>query len=143
MRKAIKCNATLGGELMFPKKYLAFEDLRGQDAVVTIESVTWQNLERADDAPERKPIVSFVGKKKKLILNKTNTATVEKVLGSRGEEWQGKRITLYPTRDRGWDCIRIRDRAPTAPGDAAPPASGPPSESEQAAIRKRDAAEQS
>ena len=138
MRKAIKCNATLGGELIFPKKYLAFEDLRGQDAAVTIESVRWQNLERADDEIERRAVLSFVGKKKKMILNKTNTAMTEKVLGSRGEEWVGKRLTLYPTRDRGWDCIRIRDRTPTAPSDATPPASGPPTESEQAAIRTEE-----
>jgi hypothetical protein len=76
----------------FPSKYLKAEDLEGKHVTVTIEKV---NKEEVGPKKELKPVISFVNTLKKLVLNKTNAATIAKLYGEETDEWLGKRIILY------------------------------------------------
>lgn len=89
-------------------------DLQGQEVTVTIENVTAESYEEGD--PERL-VLQFVGMKKRLGLNSTNTASVAGLWGDETDDWIGKNVTLYPStcmfQGNRKDCIRIRDARPT------------------------------
>jgi hypothetical protein len=79
----------------FPSKYLSAADLQGSQVVVTIHNVTFEEVGIKRD---QKPVVYFVGKRKGLVLNKTNARKITEVTGSAlTEEWIGHAIVLYPT----------------------------------------------
>ena len=102
--------------LMFPSNFIAAPDLMGNDATVAVESVKIEELQMAGGKTESKPVVRFVGKKKALVLNKTNAKTVAGLCGTQTDEWPGKRITLFPTTTKFGretvDCLRVRPDAP-------------------------------
>ena len=77
---------------VFPSKYLKAEDLEGANVTVTIEEV---NREEVGPKKESKLVISFVNARKKMVLNKTNAATIAKLYGEETDEWLGKRIILY------------------------------------------------
>ena len=110
-------------KLLFPSLYLCAADLRGQDVDLTIRRVVVQDIQAAGGASEKKPVMYFEETKKKaedkgekekcLVLNKTNAATIAKVLSDPEiDNWIGERITLYPTRAMAFgeevDCVRVR-----------------------------------
>ena len=57
---------------MFPSKYLRADDLNGATVTATIAKIELEEI--ADD--EVKPVLSFQGREKKLVLNKTNGAVL-------------------------------------------------------------------
>jgi hypothetical protein len=75
-----------------PSKYLKAEDLEGANVTVTIEEV---NREEVGPKKELKLVISFANTRKKMVLNKTNAATIAKLYGEETDEWLGKRIILY------------------------------------------------
>lgn len=80
---------------LFPSKYLKTTDLDGHEVTVMIERVL---LEPAGKLQQMKPVVHFVGKKKGLILNRTNADRIGEITGSRNtDDWPGKTIRLYVT----------------------------------------------
>lgn len=111
--------------LLFPTEYLAAPDLRGKDVDLTISSVTAEMLKSAN-GEEKKGVIYFrelhqhaekTGEKeKRLVLNKTNMKTIAAMHGYEGNEWAGKRITLFPTTCSAFgetvDCIRVRPTEP-------------------------------
>ena len=101
----------------FPSKYLSAPDLRGQAVTATIAHLM---SEKMDDGVA-KPVMSFVGAKKTLILNITNAKTIAKLYGDNTEGWIGKQIEIFPalTEFKGEtvDCIRVR--GPVLPAVAA------------------------
>lgn len=103
----------LGDELVFPSEFLAFIDLKGAPRTVTIESLSLEELARKrkkKDEP-RKLVARLVGKKKKLVLNRTNCDRIAEVYGAQAKEWIGKPIVIQPDKDRFGremvDCIRV------------------------------------
>lgn len=110
-------NVTLGDQLLFPSEYVGAADLKGQDKSVTIDRVEVADLRMAGGKSQRKPIVYFRGATKKLVLNKTNAASIAAMYGGKVEDWAGKQITLYPTRVRCGpqtvDAVRVRETTPT------------------------------
>jgi hypothetical protein len=90
-----------GGDTMnihdaFPSKYLKAEDLKGRKLTVIIEGV---NKENVGQNKSEEPVMYFKNQQKALVLNKTNSMSVEEILGTaETDEWVGERITLYPTR---------------------------------------------
>jgi len=99
----------------YPSKYLSAVDLAGKDTIAKIERVEYERL--GDD---NKPVVTFTNGIKKMALNKVNSQTIAKVLGSYDtDHWQGKSIVLFPTqtdlRGEQVECIRVRLRAPELP----------------------------
>lgn len=87
--------------------YLKAEDLGGREVPVTIDGVKVIKLNDKD-----KLFVSFTGKEKGLVLNKTNMAVIGKQYGDDYNSWPGNPIMLYPTttdfEGRTVDCIRVR-----------------------------------
>jgi len=98
------------------KEFLYAFDLDGRDVTVTIERCTGGEITGDNGRKSKKPMLSFVGKRKKLALNKTNGATIAALYGVRTKAWAGKSITLYPTTTTfGKDtveCVRIRPVVP-------------------------------
>lgn len=91
----------------FPSTYLKAADLQGRAVKVTIKDCVIQPLDDGD-----KPLLTFVGKDRGLILNKTNAGMLAAVLGDETDHWRGKRIELYPDKTmfsgRMVECIRVR-----------------------------------
>jgi hypothetical protein len=122
------------------KDFLFAFDLDGRDVTVTIERCTGGEITGENGRKSKKPMLSFVGKRKKLALNKTNGATIAALYGVRTEAWAGKSITLYPTTTTfGKDtveCVRIRPvvpkERPAGKGKPAPQESAPAESDEPA-----------
>lgn len=103
---------------VFESKYLSAPDLGGKTVRVTIDDVTMEKI--GDD---RKAVLHLVGKKKAMVLNRTNWTRLEEQCGSDdSDDWRGWSIVLYPTKvdfqGKRVDAIRIDDR----PGSSKPPA---------------------
>lgn len=95
---------------VYPSRYLKESDLRGRDVTVTIRKVEMVKI--GDDT---KPVAHFEGKDKGLVLNKTMFNAIAKATGELdSDNWEGQRITLYPTetefKGETVACIRVRLR---------------------------------
>lgn len=103
------------------KDFLFAFDLDGKEVTVTIERVTAGEITGEKGKKDKLPVLYFVGKKKRLGLNKTNGKTIAAMYGVRTEDWAGKSITLYPTTtqfgNETKECIRVR---PVVPQQRAP-----------------------
>jgi hypothetical protein len=70
-----------------------------------------------------KPIITFVGKDKGLVLNKTNATMIVDSYGDESDVWVGKEIELYPDKvnyqGQIVPCLRVRipQAAPPPPSD--------------------------
>lgn len=97
-------------------------DLGGREVTVQIKRVYGGELIGEKGRKSKKPFVEFVGKQKKLALNKSNGKTIARMYGTDTKEWEGKWLTLYPTTTEFGgetvDCIRIRPKVPTGKGSA-------------------------
>lgn len=85
-------------EMKTKSTWLAVEDLTDRgDVAVVIEGVFKdENVEF--DQGRKEPVVfsiSFVGGKKRLVLNATNRKTLVSLYGANVCEWKGQRVTLY------------------------------------------------
>lgn len=117
--KPVRCRAKLGGQLLFPGRFLDSEEdvpQDGTDRILTIASVQIEAL-ASERGEEMRATVTFRDEPKKLVLNKTNAAKIAGMLGDRVEDWRGKRISLYAahieTGIYSGPAIRVRDAAPT------------------------------
>lgn len=107
----------------FPDKYLFAEDLGNKKVTLTIGAMNADSLV-TPKGKKRAVIVTFVGKKKLLVLNKTNACLINAIFplapGASLKSWIGKRITLYPTKcslgGETVDCIRVYG-SPDLPAD--------------------------
>ena len=104
--------------VMFPSNYLKASDCM-TDRTLEIQEVVMHTLKARDGTEELKPLLSFRGEPKGLILNKTNTRLIEKALGSDDtDDWLGRSITIYCADvEFGGDivdAIRVRGKAPKA-----------------------------
>ena len=79
---------------MFSGSFLKAADLKGKMCKVVIESVD-QELLRGDHGEEEKIVVTFKGRDKRLILNKTNATIIASIHGDDTDDWSGKEIKLY------------------------------------------------
>ena len=98
-----------------------------RDVTVTIAKVVGGDLVGIGGKKSKKPVVTFVGKEKKMVFNVTNCKALAGMYGNHVEKWEGKKISLYTSTARdpngGPDvpCIRVRPTIPPAKaGHAAP-----------------------
>ena len=95
---------------IFPSKYVSSGDLNGEDITVTIQRARIDEIEGEDCL-----MLSFEGRKKDFVVNKTNAKSIAKLHGDETDDWIGKQITLYQTqteyKGEMVDCIRIRGNA--------------------------------
>lgn len=97
-------------DTLFPGKFVKAIELKGRDQTVTIATVHGEELE-GDKGKEFKCLISFVGKQKKWVVNKTNGLCLRAMFGRDASKWIGKRVTLYPAKiDFGDSDIAIRVR---------------------------------
>lgn len=95
----------------FDYRFLASDELT-QDVVVKIKSIT---KDQAFNGREKEDVVviHFEGKKKGIIINKTNAKRITKIAGSPNmEDWIGVEITLTNERVSAYgatmDAIRVK-----------------------------------
>lgn len=103
----------------FPSNWLKASDLQGRTVKATIKDVVMEDVGDGE-----KPIVTFVGKDKGLVLNKTNANMIVDAYGDETDTWAGKEIEIFPdkTSFKGQivPCIRVRVKQDEPP----PPADG-------------------
>jgi hypothetical protein len=76
---------------VFPSKYLKASDLQGHEPTVTIDRVVMEQLSDG----ESKPVMYFQGKKKGLIVNRTNWMAIAFLYGDESNDWPGRAVTLF------------------------------------------------
>lgn len=95
------------------------EGANGRDVVLQIEKVWGGELIGEKGRKSKKPFIKFMGKDKKLALNKTNGKAIATMYGPNTDEWAGKYIAIYATtteyNGEQRECIRVRPRVPDAP----------------------------
>lgn len=74
----------------YPSKYISAADLQGREPTVVIATV---DLETIGDS--RKLVLTFQGKKKAMVCNKTNADRIGYMYGDETDEWIGREIVLY------------------------------------------------
>ena|SRR5688572_13928518 len=77
----------------FPSNFLKAEDLQGKSVVVVINEIEFDTIGK-DSKEGKKLILSFKGKDKKMVCNKTNAKTLEKLYGDDTDDWIGQPIKL-------------------------------------------------
>jgi hypothetical protein len=92
---------------VFTSDYLRVEDLKKRRRTFTIEDIA---IEKIGD--DKKPVISFEGQDKKLVLNKTNAMTICSLLDTdEMDDWIGRKITLRPDQTtyqgKAVPCIRV------------------------------------
>ena len=112
----------------FPSQWLKASDLRGQTASVTIANVAMEKM-----GEDQKLTLTFVGKSKGMVLNKTNATCIADAYGKETDGWLGRVILVYPTQcdyqGKRMACLRVRiprEQAAPAPVAAAPVEEPPP-----------------
>lgn len=99
------------------KEHLYAYDLEGREVTIQIEKAFGGELIGDKGRKSKKPMIKFVGKDKKLALNKTNGKAIAKLYGTNTDDWAGKWITIYPTTTEFGgetvDCIRVKPYVPT------------------------------
>jgi hypothetical protein len=119
-------------EEVFPRKWLNGDDLP-HDTTATIERVVMEELHNpATRKKERKPVAYFAGKRKALILNRTNWMTLSGLFGDESDTWAGRRIVLgaelVDSPQGRVRAVRVQDVIPETL--ATPPAEIPETDEE-------------
>lgn len=73
----------------FPSNYLKSDDLQDRDVLVVIATAS---MEKVGD--DHKLVLSFQGKEKTMICNKTNASRIAYLYGDETNDWTGKEIVL-------------------------------------------------
>lgn len=102
----------------FPSKYLAAADLNGNNVTVTISRASIEEIGQGADK-DRKIVLSFAGKNKQFVCNKTNAKVIAGLHGDDTDDWLGKSITLCPREVEFQGdmvlAIRVSLQRPAAP----------------------------
>jgi hypothetical protein len=105
-------------------------DLQGHEPTVIIASVEMKKFDNGN-----KLVITFEGKKKSLVCNKTNANRIAYAFGSNTDNWIGKEITLFTDlvdfQGNTVEAIRVRAKKEPAQRPSARPSSAdmaPPSD---------------
>jgi len=101
---------------LYPGRFLKAGELQGKKVTLTISDVDTDELVDDEGKKKVKGIVSFSERPIQLPLNKTNGLCLKAMFGRKLPEWVGKKITLFPDKWNGEDCIRIWG-SPEIPSD--------------------------
>lgn len=95
---------------VFSGDYLKAADLGGHEPTVVIATVEVKEFEDGN-----KLLISFQGKKKSLVANKTNSSRIAHLYGDDTDGWVGKEIILYTDlvdfQGKAIEAIRVRPPA--------------------------------
>lgn len=110
----------------------------GEDMTVTIKYVQKETITMMGGKKEDHSLAYLV-ETKPLILNTTNSKTIEKLYGPYIEDWAGRRITLYASTTKLGsemvECLRIRTKVPA---EVKEPLTDARMDKALAAVRKGD-----
>lgn len=81
---------------VYASPWLRAEDLQGKTVKVTISTAAVETLPQADGSQAEKIVVSFLGAKRKLILNKTQASALVAIAGDETADWPGAMVYLAP-----------------------------------------------
>ncbi len=92
----------------FPSRFMKVADLNGKEVAATISSV---EMEKVGD--DQKLVCYFKGQSKALVLNRTNTTSIEEIAGTdETDDWTNVRIVLYPSTvffaGSKVPCVRVK-----------------------------------
>jgi len=93
---------------------LAASDLQGHSATATISGVSGGIFEGEDGKKDKKALIAFEGRDKKLAANVINCTLLEAMFGPEVEDWVGHAVTLMADRVevagrfKGEPCVRIK-----------------------------------
>ena len=74
----------------FPSKYLTALDVEGKDIEAVIESIDYEKMRDAE-----KPVATFEGLSKSIVLNKTKAKVLFDITGSMDfDDWVGTKVKL-------------------------------------------------
>ena len=108
---------------VFPSKYLKASDIEGEMTVTVKNCVPVMLTNRAGE-DEQKPLITFEGVEKGVILNITNWKAIEKQHGHDSDDWKGKQITLIKAYVDAFgetvEAIRIKPGSGSKPTGAQP-----------------------
>ena len=104
---------------VFSGEYLTAADLQGAEPSVVIASVEIKEFDDGD-----KFLLTFQGKKKGLVANKTNSKRIAALYGDETDDWIGREIILYTDQvdyaGKTVDAIRVRGpKKESVPCDAS------------------------
>jgi len=111
-------NATRLSEVTtYQSPWLKAEDLQGRAVIVVVELAVVEDIRTFDGKREAKVIVTFKGKTKRLILNKTQAFALASCARTDVfADWKGLAVTLKPAMTRsGKSTIEILPAPPSAP----------------------------
>lgn len=100
------------------KNYLGSHNLeKGEEMLLTIQKFEGEELvQSGDGAKQPKPVLYFVEKVPKMILNITNGNTISMLYGTHPEGWVGKQVQVFAASVKAFgkqqDALRIRDFVP-------------------------------
>ncbi len=92
----------------FPSRFMKVADLGGKEVTATISSV---EMEKVGD--DQKLVVYFKNGSKPLVLNRTNTTSIEEISGTdETDDWTNVRIVLFPStvffNGSKVGCVRVK-----------------------------------
>jgi hypothetical protein len=99
-------------------EHLGAQDLEGlASKIYQIEKAFQKDVQNQDGKKDTTIALQFLGEKKPMLVNVTNSQSIEKVTGSPYlEDWNGHYVELYVTQVRAFgavvDALRIRPKAP-------------------------------
>ena len=103
---------------MVNTNYIGAHDLQpGQELIVTIESISRENVKNQDGKEEQCVVMRIKGAKKPMILNKTNMRIITKLFGTPYiEDWSGRKVIIYAAKVRAFgemiEALRIKNQLP-------------------------------
>lgn len=104
---------------LFPGRFLKAGLFRGREVTLTIERIFLEEIDQGKKGVKVQAILSFVGKKQQLALNKTNGESLKGMFGRKTDAWIGKRITFYPTQVEAFGEMTPAIRVKGSPDIAA------------------------
>jgi hypothetical protein len=81
---------------VYASPWLRAEDLQGRTIKVTIGRAGVDLIPQNDGSKQERIIVDFLGKQKRLILNKTQAAALAGIAGDDTDQWSGIEVYLAP-----------------------------------------------
>lgn len=110
---------------MYDAQFIGAWDLSGHDVTVKIAKVSGESIVGEGGRTNKRPILTFAGAEKRMIINRTNGKIIASLYGNDVAQWVGKAITLYPTRVRMGpetvDAVRVRPEVPKTKANATAP----------------------
>ncbi len=96
---------------LFPSRYVKAGDLDAGPQTMAIRELVVEEIGQGKDRQD-KPVLYFHNRDKGLVLNVTNTRTIEDAYGTETDDWLGKSIELFSAKvdfkgDRV-DAVRVR-----------------------------------